>query len=248
MTGVLHCEDVHHGYGALPVLSGVRLTVAPGARHALIGPNGAGKSTLLKVIAGEERPSRGQVYYRGQDVSRHRESRRARAGIGRTFQHSTLFTSLTVRQNVALGLAGGRLTARRRRPETDELLESVGLRDLPEVRAGELSYSLCRRLEIAVALAAKPRLLLLDEPAAGMSAEERGNLVDLLRGLPPTVTVIFVEHDLDIVFDVATQVSVLHLGTVLVTGTPQEVRLSQQVQEAYLGSRAKERHHARRGA
>ncbi|GIF16701.1 ABC transporter ATP-binding protein [Actinoplanes teichomyceticus] len=239
MNELLRCAGVHHRYGALPVLTGIDLTVVPGARHALIGPNGAGKSTLLKLIAGAMRPSAGRIHYAGNDVTRHREGRRARAGIGRTFQHSTLFGSLTVRQNVALGLGAGR-AGRRHREAIDALLASVGLQDLPEVPVATLSYSQCRRLEIAVALAARPRLLLLDEPAAGMSGEERARLVDLLRGLPPTVTVVFVEHDLDVVFQLATEVSVLHLGTILVTGSPDEVRRSPEVRDAYLGARTVE--------
>jgi ABC-type branched-subunit amino acid transport system ATPase component len=244
MTGLLRCADVHHRYGALTVLRNVRLTVAAGDRHALIGPNGAGKSTLLKLIAGEERPSAGRVHYLGRDVTREPAHRRARAGIARSFQHSTLLGSLTVRQNVVLALSGGRVLTRhndpRRRTEADAVLASVGLGELSEAPAGVLSYSQCRRLEIAVALAARPRLLLLDEPAAGMSAEERHGLVELLRAVPPTVTVVFVEHDLDVVFDVATRVSVLHLGEVLLTGSPAEVRRSAQVQEAYLGTRMAE--------
>ncbi|MEU7958491.1 ABC transporter ATP-binding protein [Micromonospora humida] len=246
MIDVLRCHDVHHRYGALSVLRGVRLTVAAGERHALIGPNGAGKSTLLKLITGQERPSDGSVHYRGRDVTREPVHRRARAGIGRSFQHSTLLGSLTAAQNVSLALTGGRVLARHtdrhRRAEVAAALASVGLDDRADVPVAALSYSQCRRLEIAVALAARPQLLLLDEPAAGMSGEERGGLVELLRGVPPTVTIVFVEHDLDVVFDVATRVSVLHLGTVLCSGTPEQVRRSPEVQQAYLGGRMEEVH------
>jgi branched-chain amino acid transport system ATP-binding protein len=244
MTTLLSCEDVQHRYGALAVLRGVRLDVAAGERHALIGPNGAGKSTLLKVIAGEERPCGGTLRYDGRDITRDRPHRRARAGIGRSFQRSTLLGSLTAAQNVALALTGGRIVARlgagNRRAEAAALLDSVGLQHLSDRPAGTLSYSQQRRLEIAVALAAKPRLLLLDEPAAGMSAEERQGLAQLLRSVPPTVTIVFVEHDLDIVFDIANRISVLHLGTVLTSGPPDAVQHSPAVQEAYLGNRRTE--------
>ncbi|MFC4148119.1 ABC transporter ATP-binding protein [Micromonospora mangrovi] len=252
MTALLHCRDVQHRFGALEVLRGVQLAVTVGERHALIGPNGAGKSTLLKLIAGEERPSGGSIHYRGQDITRYPAYRRARIGIGRGFQHSTLLESLSAGQNVALALTGGRLLARqgdcRRLAEVDVALGSVGLRDMAPVPVAAMSYSQRRRLEIAVALAARPQLLLLDEPAAGMSGEERGTLVELLRAVPPTVTVVFVEHDLDVVFDVATRVSVLHLGAVLLTGTGQEVRRSREVQEAYLGGRREEVPGVPRGA
>ncbi|MGV9980319.1 ABC transporter ATP-binding protein C-terminal domain-containing protein, partial [Micromonospora wenchangensis] len=122
------------------------------------------------------------------------------------------------------------------------IFRKLGVEGQAEVPVAALSYSQCRRLEIAVALAARPQLLLLDEPAAGMSGEERGGLVELLRGVPPTVTIVFVEHDLDVVFDVATRVSVLHLGTVLCSGTPEQVRRSPEVQQAYLGGRMEEVH------
>jgi branched-chain amino acid transport system ATP-binding protein len=252
VTALLHCRDVQHRYGALEVLRSVQLTVSAGDRHALIGPNGAGKSTLLKLIAGEERPSGGSIHYRGRDITRYPAHQRARTGIGRSFQHSTLLESLSAGQNVTLALAGGRLLARhgdrRRVAEVDAALNSVGLQNMAHTPVAALSYSQRRRLEIAVALAARPQLLLLDEPAAGMSGEERGALVELLRAVPPTVTIVFVEHDLDVVFDVATRVSVLHLGAVLLTGTGPEVRRSREVQEAYLGGRMEEVPGVPRGA
>jgi branched-chain amino acid transport system ATP-binding protein len=245
MTDVLRCEDVSREFGALRAVDGVTLSVAGGARHALIGPNGAGKSTLLRLIAGGLPVSGGRIHLGDVEVTRTPEARRARLGIGQTFQQSSLFGSQTVADNVALAVQ-----RRRGRPwlpvphrpawaaRVDELLARVGLADRAGDRVDALSYAECRQLEVAVALAAEPRVLLLDEPAAGMSAAGTAHLLDLLRGLPDDddITLVFVEHDLDLVFELATVVTVLHLGRVLMSGTPAEVRASPDVQRAYLGT------------
>jgi branched-chain amino acid transport system ATP-binding protein len=240
---VLRCDNVSRSFGALRAVDGVTLAVAAGARHALIGPNGAGKSTLLRLIAGGLAVSGGHVRFGGVDVTGAPEARRARLGIGQTFQQSSLFRTLTVADNVALAVQ-----RRRGRPwlpvphrpswaaRVDELLARVGLAERADRRVDALSYAECRQLEVAVALAAEPSLLLLDEPAAGMSAAGTAGLLDLLRGLPDELTVVFVEHDLDLVFELATVVTVLHLGAVLMSGTPAEVRASADVQRAYLGT------------
>jgi branched-chain amino acid transport system ATP-binding protein len=243
MSEVLRCDEVSRSFGALRAVDGVTFGVAAGARHALIGPNGAGKSTLLRLIAGGLPVSGGRVRFGGADVTGVPEARRARMGIGQTFQQSSLFRTLTVADNVALAVQ-----RRRGRPwlpvpqrpawatRVDELLARVGLTDRAHHRVGGLSYAECRQLEVAVALAAEPSLLLLDEPAAGMSAASTARLLALLRGLPDELTVVFVEHDLDLVFELATVVTVLHLGSVLMSGTPAEVRASADVQRAYLGT------------
>jgi branched-chain amino acid transport system ATP-binding protein len=243
MSEILRCRDVARRFGALKAVDGVDLAVAPGARHALIGPNGAGKSTLLRLIAGGMRVSRGQIWLDGREVTRQPEARRARLGIGQTFQHSSLFRTLTAAENVALAVQ-----RRRGRPwlpmphrpswaaRVTELLELVGLENRGDDRVDTLSYGECRELEVAVALAAEPRVLLLDEPAAGMSAAGTARLLDLLRGLPAEITLIFVEHDLDLAFGLATDVTVLHLGRVLMSGPPAEVQASDEVQHAYLGT------------
>ncbi|WP_203995947.1 ABC transporter ATP-binding protein [Virgisporangium aurantiacum] len=231
-------------FGALRAVDGVTLSVARGARHALIGPNGAGKSTLLRLVAGGLPVSGGRIHLGDVDVTRAPEARRAWLGIGQTFQQSSLFGSQTVADNVALAVQRRRgrpwLPVPHRRPawaaRVDELLARVGLADRAGDPADALSYAECRQLEVAVALAAEPRLLLLDEPAAGMSTAGTARLLDLLRALPDDITVVFVEHDLDLVFELATVVTVLHLGKVLMSGTPAEVRASADVQRAYLGT------------
>ena len=244
MTTVLRCTGVTRAFGALRAVDGVDLTVTRGARHALIGPNGAGKSTLLHLIAGSTAVTAGRVEVDDRDVTGEPEYRRARRGIGRTFQQSSLFPTLTAAENIALAVQArhGRpwSPVPHRRPawtaRVDELLATVGLTDRAGRPVHTLSYADCRHLEVAVALAAEPRVLLLDEPAAGMSAAGTALLLDLLRGLPPELTVVFVEHHLDLVFALATDVTVLHLGRVLLSGPPAEVRASAEVQRAYLGA------------
>lgn len=243
MSAVLQCVGVRRAFGALRAVDGVDLAVAPGARHALIGPNGAGKSTLLRLIAGGMPVDSGSIKLSGRDVTRTPEARRARLGIGQTFQHSSLFPTLTAAENVALAVQ-----RRRGRPwlpvphrpawgaRVNELLARVGLEDRAYDGIDTLSYGECRQLEVAVALAAEPHVLLLDEPAAGMSAPSTARLLELLRGLPAEITVIFVEHDLDLAFELATDMTVLHLGRVLMSGRPADVRVSDEVQRAYLGT------------
>jgi branched-chain amino acid transport system ATP-binding protein len=244
MRDILRCTGLVRRFGALAAVDTVDLSVPAGARHALIGPNGAGKSTLFRLITGGLPATAGTVRLDGRDVTRMSMHKRARLGIGQTFQHSSLFPSMTAAQNVAL--AAQRHWGRPWAPvphrarwvgHVDRLLADVGLHDRAGVCVAALSYGECRQLEVAVALAANPRLLLLDEPAAGMSPAEGARLLELLHTLPGEVTVLFVEHDLDLVFQYATQVTVLHLGKVLMSGTPGQVRQSPQVQEAYLGTR-----------
>jgi branched-chain amino acid transport system ATP-binding protein len=239
----LSCAGLRRWFGAVRAVDGVDLAVPAGARHALIGPNGAGKSTLFRLLAGGLRPSAGTILLDGADVTPMTEARRARLGIGQTFQHSSLFLSMSAGDNVAL--AAGRTErpwwplprARRElRARTDELLAEVGLDGRAAAPVTALSHGERRQLEVAVALAARPRVLLLDEPAAGLSPAESARLADLIRRLPPEVSLLFVEHDLDLVFRLATQVTVMHLGAVLMCGTPEQVRGSAAVQAAYLGT------------
>jgi branched-chain amino acid transport system ATP-binding protein len=244
VTAVLACSGLVRTFGALRAVDGVELQVPAGARHALIGPNGAGKSTLFQLLAGGLRPTAGRVWLDGRDVTRLADARRARAGLGQMFQHSSLFLSMTVAENVEL--AAQRTLGRawspvpRRRPaldqRVDQLLADVGLGDRRGAHVGALSHGEGRQLELAVALAAAPRVLLLDEPAAGLSPSESERFAQLIQQLPAAITVLFVEHDLDLVFRLATRVTVLHLGKVLVSGSPDEVRGSTEVQEAYLGT------------
>ncbi|MFW3168657.1 ABC transporter ATP-binding protein [Geodermatophilus sp. CPCC 206100] len=241
---LLSLSGVGRTFGALKAVDDVSLEVPAGARHALIGPNGAGKSTLFKLVTGALRVSAGTVALAGDDVTRLSEPQRARRGISQTLQHSSLFLSQTVEQNVLLAAQrrhGSRhsLVPRRQaaaRERVRGLLADVGLEARAATPVAALSHGERRQLEVAVALACEPTLLLLDEPAAGMSPAESARLVGLLKALPESVTVVIVEHDLDVVFALATSVTVLHLGRVLLTGSPDEVRSSAAVQEAYLGT------------
>jgi branched-chain amino acid transport system ATP-binding protein len=241
---LLSLSGVGRTFGALKAVDDVSLDVPAGARHALIGPNGAGKSTLFKLITGGMPATSGRLTLAGSDMTRLSEPQRARRGISQTLQHSSLFLSQTVLQNVLLAAQrrhGARhsLLPRRQaaaRERARALLADVGLEQRAGVPVAALSHGERRQVEVAVALACEPRLLLLDEPAAGMSPAESARLVGLLQSLPASVTLVIVEHDLDVVFALATSVTVLHLGRVLLTGSPDEVRSSAAVQEAYLGA------------
>ncbi|WP_219417729.1 ABC transporter ATP-binding protein [Pseudonocardia nigra] len=241
---LLSLSGVSRHFGALAAVDDVSLDIPAGARHALIGPNGAGKSTLFRLVTGAERVSAGTVALDGRDVTRRSEPQRARMGISQTRQHSSLFPTRTVEQNVLLAAqrrhgSPRSLLPRRQRAARDrvrELVADVGLEARLDTPAAALSHGEQRQLEVAVALACEPRLLLLDEPAAGMSPAESARLVALLQALPADVTLVIVEHDLDVVFALADAVTVLHLGRVLLTGSPDEVRASDAVQGAYLGT------------
>ncbi|HZG89645.1 MAG TPA: ABC transporter ATP-binding protein [Pseudonocardia sp.] len=247
-AAALRCTGLSRSFGALKAVDGVDLAVAPGARHALIGPNGAGKSTLFKLVTGTLRADRGTVELAGRDVTRQTEVARCRLGMSQTMQHSSLFASMTATETVALAVQrhdGGRVwPIPRRRPEiherAEELLGTVGLAGRGPVGVPALSHGERKQLEVALALACRPSLLLLDEPAAGMSPAESARLVELLGELPVDITLLIVEHDLDLVFSVADAVTVLHLGAVLLSGTPDEVRASEAVREAYLGTGRRE--------
>jgi branched-chain amino acid transport system ATP-binding protein len=247
-VSVLRCAGLARSFGALKAVDDVDLVVEPGARHALIGPNGAGKSTLFKLVTGTMRAGAGTVELAGKDVSRLSEVQRCRLGMSQTLQHASLFASMTAAETVALAVQrhdGRRIgLLPRKRPEVreraEQLLADVGLAGRAGVLVPSLAHGERKQLEVALALACNPSLLLLDEPAAGMSPAERGRLVELVRGLPAEITVLFVEHDLDLVFALADAVTVLHLGRVLLSGSPDEVRASDAVREAYLGSRHRE--------
>jgi branched-chain amino acid transport system ATP-binding protein len=246
MTDVLQCSKVTKKYGALTAVEDVTLTIATGARHALIGPNGAGKSTFFTLIAGGLRPTSGTVVFAGTDVTHKSGAWRARAGLAKTFQHSSLFLSQSVADNVAMAaqrVSGHGLSLRRsanRLPEVNQVVEEcmratelVGRAHRP---VSDLSHGERRQLEVAVALATNPRLLLLDEPTAGMSAAESGRFAEMIESLPAEVTVLIIEHDLEVVFRLAHRISVLHLGRLLAEGDRESIRENEMVQRAYLGS------------
>ncbi|NDL59362.1 ATP-binding cassette domain-containing protein [Phytoactinopolyspora sp. XMNu-373] len=239
-------HDITVRFGRLTALDSVAFDVPAGQHRAIIGPNGAGKSTLFGVVAGTHRPTSGRVIVDGDDITSLPVHRRADVGVITTFQHSSLFLRETVLENVLLAVARkARVAHRWFRPATAyreqlersaELLAQVGLAGREALPAGALSHGERRQLEVGVALAAEPRVLLLDEPAAGMSPAETARLSELIRGLPAEMTVLLVEHDLDLVFDLAHEVTVLHLGQLLTTGSVAQVRANEDVQRAYLGA------------
>ena len=244
---LLQLRQISKSFGSVTAVDRVDLQVEAGARHALIGPNGAGKTTLFRLIAGALPASGGRLFLDGVDVTGTSEDHRVRLGMARTFQHSTLVLGRSALDNVLLAVhrstgIGSRMVPvfrrehrRRLHARCLELLDMVGLADRWAVPAGVLSHGERRQLEVATALGTRPRLLLLDEPAAGTSPAETARLTTLLRSLPTSITVLFVEHDLDLVFTVADTVTVLHLGQHLVTGSPEEIRADPRVQQVYLG-------------
>lgn len=245
VAAALRVEGLSRHFGSLKAVDEVSFEVRPGSRHAVIGPNGAGKSTLFALVAGALRATSGKVWLHGEDVTSLAEHARARRGLVRTFQHSSLFLTASARENVLLalqrkhGIQGrpwGAITRRRALvAEADAVLEQFFLHHRAAQVAGALSHGERRQLEVAVALATSPSVLLLDEPAAGMSPADTQAFQEIVLGLPAEVTVLLVEHDLDLVFGVADQVTVMQLGRHLLTGDPAQVRSSDAVQQAYLG-------------
>jgi branched-chain amino acid transport system ATP-binding protein len=239
----LAVEKVSWHAGAVPIITDVTLRVAPGELVALIGPNGAGKTSLFNVVSGIYRPSAGRVLLGGAEVTRLAPYRRARLGLGRTFQTSAVFGSLSVRENVALAVQaarGGSMRPWPRRSDRSvvdaagEILRKVSL--APAKVAGELAHGEKRKLEIALLLATAPKMLLLDEPMAGVSAEEVPALAEVIRGLTADGRgVLMVEHHMEVVLDLADRVAVMHHGTLLACDSPAAVMADATVQEAYVG-------------
>jgi len=242
MTAMLEVRDLRREFGGIKALDGVTLVVAEGERRALIGPNGAGKTTLFNVLTGELPPTAGTVRLGGDDVTGRRTWLLARSGLARMYQRNELFEPLAARDNVALAVGAGRGPYR---PLTsapaaelaaaDDLLARVGLAGRERVPARALSHGERRQLEFAVALASRPRVLLLDEPTAGMSPAETARIAELIASLERTLTIVIVEHDMDVVFRLADRVSVLHEGRVIADGTAEEIRGDVRVNEVYLG-------------
>jgi branched-chain amino acid transport system ATP-binding protein len=231
---ILEVDNLGRRYGDLAALDGVALQVAPGERRALIGPNGAGKTTLLNLVGGALRPTAGRIRFAGRDVTRMPPARRARLGIGRTHQHPAVWPTLSALDNV---LVAARRPWGRLRAGARDHLAAVGLADVAGTPAGALSHGQRRQLELAMALAGDPALLLLDEPAAGLSPPEVELLAGLLATLPDGVAVLLVEHHLDLVYGFADRVTVLHSGRHVHTGTVTETRRSPEVAAAYAGVR-----------
>jgi branched-chain amino acid transport system ATP-binding protein len=245
MAHALEINELRKSFGGLPAINGVSLAVAEGERRLLLGPNGAGKTTLFNLITGELRPDGGAIRVFGRDVARGRPDRCAHLGVGRTYQIITLFPRSTLAQNVVLALLGvsprrwDPLTALSAHPSlwkrARAVLGRVGLAAGADKPVMETAYGEQRRLEIAMALAQAPRLLLLDEPFAGLSREERRDMQAVLGAIPREVTVLMIEHDMDVALSFAERITVLHYGQVIVEGTRGEIVANPRVREIYLG-------------
>ena len=243
---MMRAEGLTRRFGGLLAVRDVSLDLRVGVLHAVIGPNGAGKSTLVNLLSGELRPTEGSIHLNGADVTDWPNWRRARAGIGRTFQRTNVMPAMTVLENTRLGaqaqgasglalLSAGRTTTE---AAARAALDRVGLARAAATVAGNLSHGEQRQLEIAMALAVQPTVLLLDEPLAGMGAEESAPIAALLRVLAGDHAVLLIEHDMDVVFAVADVLTVMVDGRVLEAGTPAEIRASAAVRDAYLGHEA----------
>jgi branched-chain amino acid transport system ATP-binding protein len=241
---VLQVRGLTRRFGGVVAVRDVDLDIRAGERRAVLGPNGAGKSSLFNLIAGADIPTSGTVELFGRDVTSLGARQRARMGLSRTFQTSRLLTGLTVEDNLylaAIGVAGGRFRLLRTGRDSDArrraaaVADSVGMTPRLGTLAGDLSHGEQRQLEIGLALVAEPRMLLLDEPAAGLSRAERQLLTSLLLSLDREVTLLIIEHDMDVALTVAERVTMMHEGAVIVEGTPAEIRDNQQVHDLYLG-------------
>jgi branched-chain amino acid transport system ATP-binding protein len=242
---LLQVQNLCKRFGALEASRDLSFDVAAGELHALIGPNGAGKTTLVNQLAGELRPDSGTIRYQGKDVTRLPVYRRAQIGIARSFQVTSVFERLTLAQNMALAIQAHQgHSFRFWRPAARDLslvvpalaaLEQVGLAERANEPAAALSHGEKKQLEVGMVLAARPRLLLLDEPMAGMGPGGTLKLSQLIRQLKGELTILLVEHDMDVVFALADRITVLDYGQAIITGTPDQVRASPAVQQAYLG-------------
>lgn len=242
---VLSLDAVRKSFGPVEIIRGVSLTVGEHERHAIIGPNGAGKSTLFHLVSGQLRPTAGQIRLSGRPISGHSPQAVNRLGLARSFQITNLFPRLSVFENIRLAVMRSygleycfwQLIDRNRqvRERSDVLLERVRLSKRASTAAGELSYSEQRSLEIAMTLASEPRIILLDEPMAGMSREETLYTTALIREVTEGRALLIVEHDMEVVFALSDRISVLVYGEIIASGTPDEIRRDARVRDAYLG-------------
>lgn len=248
---LLAAKNISRHFGGLRAVDDVSLTVERGEIHAVIGTNGAGKSTLINVLCGEIEPTSGRVELMGRDVTRWTQPRRAQAGLGRSYQRTTIFPNFTVRENCRLSAQ-----AKLQKPwawltpavrcelsasAAQNALQRTGLASLADAVAATLSHGAKRQLEIAMCLATAPQILLLDEPLAGMDSEETERMLELLNELKVGHAILLVEHDMDAVFRVSNRITVMVNGRVLASDTPQAIRANAEVQEAYLGAHLEER-------
>ena len=244
---ILRLRGVGRRFGGLQAVAGVDLDIRPGDRRTILGPNGAGKTTLFNVIAGEFPPTEGTIELFGQDVTHAAARHRAKLGLARTYQQSRVFEGLTVEDNIYLAALGVRTghafpfrSAKREAPlraKARQAANEVGIGHRLDDLVSELSHGERRQLAIGMARAMEPKLMMLDEPAAGLSRAERQTLTELLLALPPDVTLLLIEHDMDVALRVAQWVTMMHDGRVIAEGTPAEIRANQTVHDLYLGSR-----------
>jgi len=243
--GILKMQDIYKDFSGLEVLTGVSFTVAENERHAVIGPNGAGKTTLFNIISGKYKPSAGSIIFRGEDVTKKPPHILSHLRISRSFQITNVFQELTVYENIRAGVRC-RLGLRYHffktpdsmpeiRQKTEEILDQVGLTDVINEPASALSYGQQRALEIGITLSTEPELILLDEPTAGMTREETNEAIRMIDRVTQGRTLVIIEHDMEVVFSLSDTISVLHYGTILASGIPDDIRNDQRVKDAYLG-------------
>jgi len=243
---VLSAEGLSKRFGQIVVADNLSFSVSSSECLGIIGPNGAGKTTLFNAIAGMVPPTSGRIMFDGHDITKLPPHRRAQLGISRTFQITSLFPKLTVIDNVLLAIEGLRPTKfvmwrfqssyKDVYEKAHQLLEQAGFFDRKDTEVRNLSHGEQRQLEIVLGLASDPKILLLDEPAAGLSSGESTEMAHFLMKLDPKLAILLIEHDMDVVFDVADEISVLHFGEILETGPPEKIKKSQRVQEIYLGT------------
>ena len=248
---VLHTEGLTRRFGGLVANNNIAIQIHRGQLHAVLGPNGAGKSTMINLLSGDLRPSSGHIFFDGQDISGFSADRRSRMGIGRSYQKTNIFPTFTVFENCRLAaqsrephparIFSNALSYRTVCEAAERAMELAGLPHRAQRHANTLSHGEQRQLEVAMVLATSPNVLLLDEPLAGMGAEESARMVELLQRITPDHGILLVEHDMDAVFAVAKVVTVMVNGEVLESGSPEQIRKSAQVQVAYLG--AEDEHH-----
>jgi branched-chain amino acid transport system ATP-binding protein len=244
-AAAVEVQDLSKAFGGIRAVNGVTFQVAPGERRALIGPNGAGKTTLFHCITGTLQATSGQVKFHGQDVTREPEYRRTKLGMGRTFQITNVFIDLTLSENMALAIMG---TGQRKwvmsrpvsafaavREQVVAGLASVGLGTRADHKVMLLSYGERRQLELALALGTRPKVLFLDEPCAGLSPSERQRIFAMVRELPRDITLVIIEHDMDVALGLADRVTVMNRGEVMAEGTPDQIRADRNVRDVYFG-------------
>jgi branched-chain amino acid transport system ATP-binding protein len=244
---MLEVSNLTKRFGALLASDAISFSVREGETHAVIGPNGAGKTTFISQLAGNLRPDAGEIRFAGEDITALPAQKRARKGLARSFQITSVYLEFSALDNVALAVQAqsgrtgfwrdARKDARLRDPAL-QFLKDVGLADRADVPASILSHGEHRQLELAMVLATRPRLLLLDEPMAGMGHDESQRMIELLGGLKRRQTIVLVEHDMDAVFRLADRISVLVYGRIIATGSPEEIRVNPEVRKAYLGEDA----------